>query len=775
MGAMQPMSRSAHTTHLDIADYARAERFLPWNVEKLIWNTRITPHWIDASDCFWYRRTTQDGTEFIRVDPGLPARQPAFDHEQLATALSKAFGTPIAPYQLPFDHFAYIADGQLLHINVQDGRWLCDLSTYVCHRDEHDRLAPFEVWSPNDQLAVFVQNANLYLRPRASSTCRQLTTDGAAAWAYATPLQSPLIQAGLADSDQSSAIALLWSPDSTKFITCRIDQRGAEQLHLVQSIVSPEQSRPMLHSYAYSLPGDLNVPMAELRIFDVEQHTHYPTTLAPIPVLYYGSPLTPDKVWWSRDSTRVYVLWADRGFQGYTLSVINAQTGQADVLIREQAPTGIEPRLASAYGTRPNVQLMGDGHEIVWFSQRSGWGHLYLYDGTTGQLKQQITSGEWVVTQIAHIDEERRFIYVMGAGRESGHDPYELYLYRVHLDGSEPELLTPEPATHGVVFSPSGRYFVDTHSRVDMPSISVLATAEGTVVCELERANIDGLLATGWRTPTRFRAVSRDGTTPIYGVMIHPSTWDPSDAESIRKYPVLDNIYGGPQINQAPVAFPDFSHNDFWQAQALAELGFIIVMIDGLGMPGRAKAFHDYSYRHLSDGGIADHIAAIQTLATQYRELDIGRVGVYGHSAGGYAAARALLAYPDFYHVAVASAGNHNHRLDKAVWVERYMGLPVGAHYDTQANKILVHQLTGKLLLVHGDMDENVHIASTLELVYHLIEANKDFDFIVLPNRTHGCHRDPYFIRQRWNYFVQHLLQATPPQAYRIQASPQRT
>jgi dipeptidyl aminopeptidase/acylaminoacyl peptidase len=389
-------------------------------------------------------------------------------------------------------------------------------------------------------------------------------------------------------------------------------------------------------------------------------------------------------------------------------------------------------------------------------------------------LLRQLSTGPYNVAGIAHVDEDERWLYFTALGREEGRDPYYPHLYRVRLDGSAPELLTPEDAAHTVWFSPSGKFFVDTYSRLDLPTVSLVRSASGAEICELERADVGALLETGWQPPERFCAKARDGVTEVYGAIFRPSRFDAN-----RRYPLIDNIYGGPQVNQAPTTFADAAPfggpwragrgRGFWHAQALAELGFVVVMIDGLGMPGRGKSYADVSYRNLADGGLPDHIAVLRQLADRYPYLDLSRVGIFGHSAGGYASTRAIFTYPDFYKVCVSSAGNHDHRLDKAVWVERYMGLPVGKHYEEQANQALAHQLKGKLLLIHPEMDENVHPASTMVVVDALIKANKDFDLLILPNLPHFCDSDPYFVRKRWDYFVRHLLGAEPPAGYRIE------
>jgi dipeptidyl aminopeptidase/acylaminoacyl peptidase len=454
----------------------------------------------------------------------------------------------------------------------------------------------------------------------------------------------------------------------------------------------------------------------------------------------------------------------ERGYKRNRLIRADAVSGSARNVIDESSDNAIDVGLS---WSSPIARTLLDDTFALWYSQADGWGHIYLHDLNEEGSVRQLTCGPYEVAELCHIDEQARRVYFLASGREPERDPYFHHLYGVSLDGGEPVLLTPDEADHRVSFSPDGRCFIDTYSRVDSPPVHALRASDGQLIAELERTTTDDLLATGWQLPERFRAKARDGTTDVYGVILRPSTFDPQTA-----YPVIDYVYAGPQVNQAPASFADSSRgrgDGFWHAQAIAELGFVVVMIDGLGMPGRSKAYHDVTYRDLGDGGMADHIAAIRQLGDRYPYLDLDRVGIYGHSAGGYASAHAIFSFPDFFKVCVSSAGNHDHRLDKASWVERYMGLPVEDHYREQANQTIAQQLKGKLLLIHGEMDENVHVASTLVVVDALIKANKDFDLLIMPNRPHGCGNDPYFIRRRWDYFVRHLLGATPPAGYRIE------
>lgn len=759
---MCPYMDSAEARKVDRVsgeDYASAERFL--NGDQLVFNAEVNPRWLADGTRFWYRNRTRVGMEFILVDPEAGVRLPAFDHVRLAASLSLASDGHYIHNQLPFDEFHFTDDDRALTFEIDEQGWTCDLETYACTRINKEEFAQGAV-SPDGSLIVSVKDGNVHVRDRSGSILA-LTTDGQPGCEYATAIPSPLVPAGIAPASEDPP-AVMWSPDGKKILTHRIDRRDAGQFHLVQSVPLDGRTRPALHSYTYPLPGDQEVPFAELVILDADGQKEVRVDADPLPVLYYGSPLRPEWTWWSKDSSRIYIIHRNRGYQGYSLVKIDVDTGEPCILLEEQAETAIDPHLTSMGS--PNVRVLSDAEEIIWFSQRDGWGHLYLYDGLTGEIKNQITSGPWAVADIVHVDESGRDVYFTAVGREEDRDPYYCHLYRVGLDGGDQELLTPEDASHEIAFSPSGQYFVDTYSRVDLPPTSVLRARGGRRICTLEEADIDLLLEAGWTLPERFCVKARDGVTDICGIILRPADFHPSE-----RLPVLDDIYGGPQTNRARTSFAHAAEGrtaSFWQAQALAELGFIVVMIDGLGMPYRWKAYHDVSFRNLGDGGIEDHITALRQLAGRYPYMDLDRVGIYGHSAGGYASAHAILSFPHFYKVAVSSAGNHDHRLDKASWVERYMGLPVGDHYDEQANASLAGNLEGKLLLIHGEMDENVHVASTLQLVDALIRANKDFDMLILPNRSHACTDEPYFVRKRWDYFVRHLLGVEPPKGYQV-------
>ena len=745
--------------------YVRAERLLGANAVNLTSDLTIHPNWIGESDRFWYRWKSLSGVEFVLVDPATAERSPAFDHSRLAASLSKATGVPCAGARLPFDEIEFVDEGRGIVFEIDhDGkgeRWSCDLESYSCaFIGESPAVAGDVLRSPDDQWEAFTRDHNVWLRSVSSGEERAITTDGAEKNGYGEHLLSPLTTGGI---DDPPPPFIKWSPDSDKLLFCRVDQREAPQFHLVQSVPKDGSVRPHLHSFAYPLPGDEILPLAYPVCADLSAGALTEIDIEPIEVQYHGPPVYGDGLWWSADSETIYFLRQSRGYFRIDLFIIDPATGDARSAISEESGTGIDP---SVWRGASNLRIFADGARAVWYSQRDGWGHLYLYDTENDSLIRQLTSGNYEVSNVERVDEANGLVYFTAMGRETDRDPYYGHLYRVSLDGGEPELLTPEDADHTITFAPGGACFIDNYSTLENPPVILLRAADGSLICDLERADISALEATGWRKPERFKTKARDGITDIYGALFRPSDLDP-DGE----YPVVDYIYGGPQAIQAPAAFTDAARErekNFWEAQSLAELGFVVVMIDGLGMPGRSKARHDHSYRNLPDNGLPDHIGAIRQLADRYRYLDISRVGIFGHSAGGYASCRAMFAYPDFYKVAVSSAGNHDHRLDKATWVERYMGLSVGEHYVFSANQNHAQNLQGKLLLIHGDMDENVHVASTLVVVDALIKANKDFDLLIMPNQPHSCTAHPYFVRRRWDYFVRHLLGVDPPAGYQI-------
>ncbi|WP_255171736.1 S9 family peptidase [Natrononativus amylolyticus] len=734
-------------------DYERAEQFLPKNAESLVRNDDLEINWIDDQDRFWYRRDTRDGATFIDVNLVDDTVAPAFDHEHVASALSRTLGTTYTADELPFEEFEYGDDEATIRFTVDGTRFECELSAATgvepVTASSSSSSTPSTSISPDGRWAAFIRDNDLYVRETTHGSVLRLTNDGEERYSYATPLRPPT---ELLDEDPSSderPIDVQWSPDSRRLMTYRLDRRNATELALVQS-TPDDQVRPKCVTYTYPLPGEVGLPVAEPIVFDIERRTQTPLDVDPIPILYYGSGPLFD---WIEDGEHLTYYRRSRGFSSAQYIEANATSGASRVVFEDESDTVVDPYLS-------DTRAVDDGDRILVTSERSGWNHLYLVDGDSGEFVCQLTSGDWVVREVGYVDEEQQRVYFAASDREGDCDPYLRRWYRVNFDGSELTLLTPEPADHSVTISASGTYFVDSYSRVDEPPVTVVRRCDdGGVVKHLETADIDQLADTGWTAPTPFTATAADGETDLYGVMWRPSTFDPS-----AEYPVVEHVYTGPHDAHVPKRFDAYRSN----GQAIAELGFIVVMIDGRGTGRRSKAFRDRSHKNLSRIGLEDHRAAIEQLAETHSHIDGSRVGIYGHSAGGYDAANALMRQGEFYDVAVSSSGNHDHRLDKASWNELWMGYPLDDHYETQSNVAFADRLEGKLLLVHGELDQNVPPAATRRLVNALIEANKDFDLLILPNRTHDLSDDRYFHRRRWDYFVRHLHGVEPPAEYEI-------
>jgi len=603
------------------------------------------------------------------------------------------------------------------------------------------------VLSPDGKRAAFIRNWNLWVRDVATGQEKPLTKDGEPNFGYATD------NAGWASSDRAM---LLWSPDSKKLVTQQQDERNVGDMFLVEMKVG----HPVLKSWKYPLPGDSVVAMLSRVIIDVDAGTVVRLQMAPD---YHrgsiGDNITMADYNWSPDGSTLALVSTSRDHKSATFRVADAATGAVRTLFEEKVATHFE--------SRTGWRVLWPTREIVWYSQRDDWGQLYLYDLTTGQLKSKITSGNGPVTQIARIDEKTRTVWYAAYGREKGQDPYFAHYYKIGLDGKTHTPLTPDVGDHTMQLSPSGRYLIDTYSSPDVPPVVVLRAGNGAMLMPLEKADITRLVATGWKPPIPITVKADDGVTDLYGMMFRPTRFD-----STRRYPIINQAYPGPQSGSVGSRGFTVARGD---KQALAELGFIVVSIDGRGTPGRSKSFHDAYYGRMGrDNTLPDQVAGMKDLARRYAGIDIDKAAMWGHSGGGFITADAMFRYPDFFKVGIAESGNHDQRLYEDDWGERYQGLlerlPDGTDsYDIEANQTFAKNLKGKLLLAHGMMDNNVPPYNTLVVVDALIKANKDFDLLMLPNQAHGYgSMSNYMMRRRWDYFVTHLLGAEPPKEYEI-------
>jgi Tol biopolymer transport system component/dienelactone hydrolase len=752
---------------LSAEDYAHAEMFLGYNTNSLVYRAGVSPNWLPG-ERFWYRIAIPEGEEFILVDPVRGTREPAFDHSRLAAALSARSQQQYEAYELPFQTFDLSEDGGTIWFDAEGRSWACDLGSYQCTPGRTGGQAGraggarpgaglgfggssrSEVASPDGTKVVFIRDYNLWVRHVATGEEMPLTRDGVLDYGYATD------NAGWRKSDRP---VVKWSPDSTKIATFQQDQRGVGEMYLVDT----RAGHPNLEAWKYPLPGDSVVTMIERVVIDVDHGTLVRLDMPPD---QHRSSVCDDVIcrgdWgdvqWSPDSSSLAFLSTSRDHQREWLRVADIETGAVRDVIYEEMPTYFESGNGGS-----NWRYLPDSNEMIWFSERSDWGHLYLYDLGTGELKNQITSGEGNVVRVLRVDEENRQIYFLGVGLEAGRDPYFIHFYRIGFDGQGMTLLTPEAANHNISLSPSGRLFVDNYSQPDVPPVAVLRDAEGNQIVELEEADISALLATGWQPPVPFTVKARDGETDLYGLMFKPTRLDPD-----MKYPIINSIYPGPQTGS--VGSRNFS-SARGDAQAIAELGFVVIKLDGMGTPWRSKSFHDAYYGDMGDNTLPDQVTGMRQLAERYPWIDIERAGIYGHSGGGFATSGAMFHYPDFFKVGVSQAGNHDNRVYEDDWAEKWQGLlrrdPEGeSNYMSQANQNFARNLKGKLLLAHGTMDSNVPFYSTLLVVNALIDANKDFDLILFPNRSHGFGNEPYMMRRRWDYFVENLLGAEPPDDY---------
>ena len=835
-------------------NYGLAAQWTPQKVSKMVFDTSVTPRWLETGDRFWYSFQTRDGRKFYLVDPVRKGKAPLFDHAKMAAALTSITGIPYDAQHLPFSTVRFVKNDTIFEFDVQVPRETVIITppkkpvttdqqsgrviepedadepqgqrgrgagaagaappaprnktlrfeyelatgkvTLIDDYKEEPRLPRWAAVSPDGNTIVFARNHNLFMMDKANwekaqknaadSTIveSQLTKDGEEHYSYAQTIgaaqreqeQQQQLEENEGGGGQQEAerettdrnarvrsVGIVWSQDSKKFSLVRRDSRKVSDLWVINSLATP---RPTLETYRYAMPGEENIPQSEVYVFDVaakagvrlkaDRFKDQTLSVATKPQRAgagrggqqaAGARPVPAQ-WLSDSSSKLYITRLSRDMHKLDVAVADTATGDVKPIIEERLNTYVE--------SKP-LRLVNNGSELIFWSERDGWGHFYLYDANTGALKNRITEGEFVTTSLEAVDEKTRQVYITAAGREKGEDPYYTHLYRVGLDGTGMKLLNPGDASHSISLAESNRYFVNNASRVNGAPESVLYDAAGTAVTKLETPDLSTLMEVGFKFPEPFTVKADDGVTDLYGVMYKPFNFD-----AARKYPIIAYVYPGPQTEAVTKTFNPRNVNI-----SLAQFGFIVIEVGNRGgHPTRSKWYHNYGYGNLRDYGLADKKAAIEQLARRHSFIDIDKVGIWGHSGGGFMSAAAMLVYPDFFKVAFSEAGNHENNIYNNSWSEKHHGIKeiekdgkTAFEYDIEKNSELAKNLKGHLMLVHGDIDNNVHPANTYRLADALIKANKRFDMFVLPGVRHSFTPVSGYVNWlRGDYFARHLL-----------------
>lgn len=731
LGSMSCISLWAQGT---VEDYNRAYALREKYNAKHVLYAGVVPHWVDQTSAFWYVRQTEKGKEYVKVDAASKKRTALFDQQKMASALTEKAGREINAYNLPLqncrlnislDTLRFQLDGKFWAYSIKNNRLLDEGAIPSRGKERHwmevdDEKEGRPVTSPDGKWTAFIKNDNVYVREVATGKEKQLSQDGTLSNYYSSYIQ--------------------WSPDSKSVVSCRIRPVEKRYVYYVES--SPaDQAQPKLHKQEYAKPGDelrFKVPC----IFEVESGRRLiPSTELFSHQYELSGPM------WNADSKAITFEYNERGHKVYRVLEMSAVDGSVRTLIEEKEEKYVNyPRIYRNY--------LSDGKRIIWSSERDNYNHLYLYDRATGKPLNQITKGEWYVRGVQHVDETNEVIYFSANGMKKGEDPYLIHYYKINFDGSNLVELTPEEGMHQCWYSSDYKYLVDVYSKVDQAPIAVLRDAKnGKIRMQLDKADISALLANGWKAPEVFSAKGRDGKTDMWGVIYRPSNFDPS-----KKYPVIEYIYSGPGDQYVPKTFSSYN----WWMTSLAELGFIVVQVDGMTTSFRSKEFEEVCYKNLKDAGLPDHIAWIKAAAQKYPYMDIDRVGIFGCSAGGQESTGAVLFHPEFYKAAYSACGCHDNRMDKIWWNELWMGYPVDESYSACSNVDNAHLLSRPLMLVVGELDDNVDPASTMQVANALIKANKDFELVVIPGAHHTMGED-FGEHKRYDFFVRHLMGVTPP------------
>ncbi|GAB6119833.1 S9 family peptidase [Dysgonomonas termitidis] len=712
--------------------YKQADRFRDKYTDKYYYGlSDIKP--VNESHSFWYLTRTPKGNEFFLINADKKEVSPAFDQQKLAASLAKVINKETDPYKLPFRTLQYSKNMDSIYFSVDDTRYICLLADYTLIKDKDQTPRNDYYWggifkedrkdkvkSPDGKKEAYISEGNLWVTDLATKENKKISIDGSVSEYYSSNIY--------------------WSPDSKKIACCKYRPAETRKLLLISS--SPkDQLQPRTEEYDYPKPGDA-LPIRRPVAFLIDEGKAIEYKVPDVEAQF-----SLDNIKWDKESRYFTFNFNKRGHQQYVIYAGDISTGKVRPVVDEKSKTFV-------YYNALYQHWFENGKELLWISERDGWRHIYLYDVFTGMVKKQLTKGEWVVKSVVNVDEKKRTLIFKACGMDKGEDPYLEKYYSLNIDNGRIQPLTPENANHNVTFSSDYTYFVDSYSRVDLPPTLVVRSAtDGKVILKpQQQPDISKAVEAGWRMPEVFSAKGRDGQTDIWGVIVRPSDFDPT-----KKYPVIEYIYAGPHDSHVPKSFAISQ-----RCSELSELGFITVMIDGMGTANRSKAFHDVCWKNLKDAGFPDRIAWMKAVAAKYPEMDIERVGIYGASAGGQNAMGALLFHPEFYKVGVAACGCHDNRMDKIWWNEQWMGYPVGKEYEECSNVVNAKLLQGNLMLILGELDNNVDPSSTLQVVDELIKQNKEFEFVMLPGVRHTLGEN-YGERKRRDFFVKHLLGIETP------------
>lgn len=796
-------SATAQNTPINKANYSLAARFSPDNLKRMVFSTSVDPHWLKNSNRFWYTYETSDGKFYYIVDPARRSKTQMFDRDELAAEMTRLTGDPFDGKHLNIEklkfiknetHIMFEVKSKLVEVEAEeegdsqdsDKRknkkkkmeakvWYFEYNLgngELRLLDDYEKPKKDQSWasiSPDSSIVLFGRKHNLYWmdmenylkakKDEKDTTIveNQWTEDGEMYYSYSRAGRGQTNVDLEKNKDKRQRVFVSWSHDSKKFAMVRTDSRDVKPLWVINSTANP---RPTLETYKYHMPGEKEAAKSELLVFDLASKGIQKIDTDTFPDqqlgLLYAPRLKKNRddeqrpaLWLSSSSDKIYFARTSRDLKRIDICVGNTSDGESEVVVEERLNTYVEM-------TTP--ALVNDGEELIQWSERDGWAHLYLYNGN-GELKNQITRGPWHVESIEGVDETNRWVYFRANGREQGEDPYYQHLYRVNFDGSGLRLLNKGNFDSRVSLNDEESYFVSNYSRVNTVPQSDLFDRSGNKIMSLESADFSMLFEAGYKFPEPFKAKAGDGITDIYGVM-----YKPFDFDSTKLYPLIEYVYPGPQTEAVNKAFSSRMN----RTDRMAQLGFIVITLGNRGgHPDRSKWYHNYGYGNLRDYGLEDKKVVAEQIAYRHDYIDINKVGIFGHSGGGFMSTAAMLVYPDFFKVAVSSSGNHDNAVYNRWWSEKHHGVKevtddegnVSFKYDIDKNPELAKNLKGKLMITTGDIDNNVHPAGTLRMAQALLKANKRFDYFVFPAARHGYgSMTEYFFWLKADYFTRHLM-----------------